>query len=110
MLIDCESCIARVFETGIVEQVELVLMEMDQFGIPPRSVHYGQYSKRLRDMGFVRIWFSHDTFDPRASWSADMLHAAWAKTAQNTHEWLRSKRTTTCVLTTRAATTCPTSF
>ena len=79
LLIDCEGCIARVFETGIVEQVELVLMEMDQFGIPPRSVHYGQYSKRLRGMGFVRIWFSHDTFDPRASWSADMLHAAWAK-------------------------------
>jgi len=91
LLIDCEGCINRVFETKLPERVDLVLIEQDMWDVPPTFIHYGNYSKLLRELGFVRIWLAHDTFEttPASSQQGpedsfrrllrEQMHSAWAK-------------------------------
>ena len=76
VLIDCEGCIEAVYKTGLLGQARLVLIEHDGGSSP---VHYGEWSKKLRALGFERVWLAHDTFAPQHAWSAQMLHSAWAK-------------------------------
>jgi len=86
VLIDCEGCIEAVYKTGLLGQVRLVLIEQDGGS---SLVHYGEWSKKLRALGFERVWLAHDTFAPQhASWSAQLLHSAWAKPGTLQLSWM----------------------
>ena len=79
-LVDCEGCIFSLLQTDLLEQLELVLMEEDGEGITPSS--YAPVHARLRELGYARVWQSHDTFDPKAKWSQTLVHSAWARDVQ----------------------------
>lgn len=73
-LVDCEGCIEEaVFKTGLIDQLSLLLLEEDG------NIDYRPVYRKLAQHGLQRIWRSHDTAMPGASWSAKIEHSAWQR-------------------------------
>lgn len=80
-LVDCEGCIDGVLESGLLAQLELLLMEEDG-EYRTSSAHRQAYSRvhdELRRNGFERVWHSHDTAAPGQAWSERIEHSAWTR-------------------------------
>ena len=78
MLVDCEGCITAIVETGILEQLEVILMEEDG---ELKEKDYARVHAQLRRAGFARRWRAHDTFNPKLQWSALLEHSGWVRVA-----------------------------
>jgi hypothetical protein len=73
-LIDCEGCIQSVDDSGLLEQVELILLEEDG-----ALELYATWHKSLHEKGFGCLWYLKDTANPaRASWAA-VRHSVWLR-------------------------------
>ena len=55
-LIDCEGCIKHLWDTGLFERLEVVLIEEDGFWHVSRETFYPAVHERLQSLGFERIW------------------------------------------------------
>ena len=76
-LIDCEGCIGSVEEAGLLDQVDLILMEEDM--LPS----YGIWHTKLFQKGFKCEWYIRDTFDRNIQWSRNLRHSAWLRNGVN---------------------------
>merc|ERR1711998_474752 len=70
VLIDCEGCLVHVWETGIFSQLRLVMLEEDG-----RPKYVRDWHPRLRQAGFVRVYYARDRV---AGWGN---HSAWVRAA-----------------------------
>ena len=73
-LIDCEGCIDSVDKAGVLDQIELIIMEEDS--LPS----YTEWHAKLSTKGFSCFWYIKDTTAPLTrAWSRDLRHSVWIK-------------------------------
>ena len=89
-VIDCEGCAEHVLfqtrenGTALVHQLELILMEHDQYA-HGKHVDYESVHQRLHRLNFTNVWWSQDTMDKRAAWSRNLFYSAWQKNGSPKH-------------------------
>jgi hypothetical protein len=74
-LIDCEGCIPSVNETGLLDQVDLILLEEDGLG----EMGYAPWHASLFKRGFKCLWYLKDTANPRRTAWARVRHSVWLR-------------------------------
>lgn len=73
-LIDCEGCLPTVYESGLLAQVDLIVMEEDG-----NIDYYNEWHKILAET-FDCIWYIKDTVAPnKRAWSQDLRHSSWRR-------------------------------
>ena len=89
MLVDCEGCLPQVVATGLLDQVDLVLIEEDaaRHKLNLEGINYKLWRQHLFRSGFKNVWFTKDTYNPKGPesstrWSHSRRHLAWRRQVQ----------------------------
>jgi FkbM family methyltransferase len=73
-LIDCEGCLPGVHASGLLDQIELIIMEEDG-----EDTDYDNIWHEKLATSFDCIWFINDTVDPNKAWSRNLRHSSWLR-------------------------------